>query len=169
VIEAVYDWAIDNTGERLGVVGADEITTLTSNLGVAVTQPGITLALVFSVRYPVTWNGNNVRDRIAAAAKDRGFFLSDWRDSEPLYVPQDDPLVATLMDVYRRETGDMQPPKSMGGGTYARTLKKGVAFGPNFPGFPDNAHQADEYWTVEDLIRSARIYAKALARLGSLG
>ena len=59
----------------------------------------------------------------------------------------------------------MSEPATMGGGTYARVLKHGVAFGPNFPGFPDNAHQADEYWTVEDLLKATRIYAKSLARL----
>jgi succinyl-diaminopimelate desuccinylase len=84
-----------------------------------------------------------------------------------LFVPKDDPYLATILDVYRAETGDMGEPKTMGGGTYARVLAKGVAFGADFPNFPSIAHQADEFWYIEDLIKATRIYAKALARLAA--
>ena len=62
------------------------------------------------------------------------FTLQELTDQPPLYVPQDDPLAQTLLAVYRAETGDRPPPLTMGGGTYARAMAKGVAFGPSFPG-----------------------------------
>jgi succinyl-diaminopimelate desuccinylase len=162
---SLYDFASDNSGALIGILGSDEVSGhLTSNLGVlASDEKSVTAS--FSVRYPVTWKGDDVKSRIEKALEKDAFSLKGWKDSPPLYVPIDDPLLETLLAVYRSETGDMNPPKTMGGGTYARSMKKAVAFGPNFPGFPDVAHKADEFWYVDDLIKSARIYAKALARL----
>jgi succinyl-diaminopimelate desuccinylase len=166
-IATLRDLAADNAGAVLGIAGADDVSgELTSNLGTMAVETDGTFTLGFSVRYPVTWKGADVKSRLDAAVVGLGAGVVSWADNPPLYVPLDDPFVATLLEVYRSETGDMQPAKTMGGGTYARVLKKGVAFGPHFPGFPEVAHQADEYWTITDLMRSARIYARALARLG---
>ncbi|MDR3710144.1 MAG: dipeptidase PepV [Capsulimonadaceae bacterium] len=171
LVPGLQDWlttlrsfAVDNTGAPLGIAGRDEIVgPLTSNLGVVATD-GEELTATFSVRYPVTWKSEQIKASIARTVTG-GFELVGLTDSPPLYVPKDDPLVKTLMEVYRAETGDDGPPKTMGGGTYARSLRKGVAFGPNFPGFPDVAHKADEFWYIDELITSTRIYAKALIRL----
>jgi len=54
---------------------------------------------------------------------------------------------------------------AIGGGTYARALKTGVAFGAVFPGKPELAHQKDEYIEIDDLILNAKIYAHAIAEL----
>ncbi|RKJ31001.1 M20/M25/M40 family metallo-hydrolase, partial [Butyricicoccus sp. 1XD8-22] len=62
-------------------------------------------------------------------------------------------------------TGDNRKPLSTGGGTYARTMKKGVAFGMLFPGEIDVAHQADEYVDVENLVKAAAIYAETIVAL----
>lgn len=165
VLDVIRTWAKDTTGASLGIAGADEVSgPLTSNLGV-INWEDDRFTLVFSVRYPVTWSGEEVKGKLQEAAERGGFKLADWKDSKPLYVPKDDPLIETLVSVYRAETGDERPPESIGGGTYARVLKKGVAFGPGFPGFPEIAHQADEHWPVDHLIRATKIYAKALARL----
>ncbi len=165
LLKALNLWAADTTGEHLGIAGSEEITgALTSNLGVA-TFDGDEFAAKFSIRYPVTWTEDDVRSRIEQAAAGLGFQLSAWTHQGPLHVPSDSALITALLEVYRAETGDMQAPMTMGGGTYARVLKNGVAFGPDFPGSPPMAHQADEHWAIADLIKATRIYAKALARL----
>lgn len=157
--------AADTTGGILGIAGKDDVCgELTCNLGVLETRGNLVNAR-FSIRYPVTWAGDDVKTRVTEAANGLGYSLVDWDDSPPLYVPEDDELVQTLLEVYRKQTGDMRPPKTMGGGTYARSLKKGIAFGPDFPGAPDVAHKADEHWRVDELILATRIYAKAIARL----
>jgi succinyl-diaminopimelate desuccinylase len=168
ILKALYGWAADNSGETLGIAGSEEITgALTSNLGVLEADASLVSA-TFSIRHPVTWTEAELRGRVERGAAAAGFALAAWVNySAPLHVPLDSPLISTLLSVYRWETRDMTPPQTMGGGTYARVLKHGVAFGPNFPGFPENAHQAEEYWTVTDLFAAARIYAKALARLGA--
>ena len=85
---------------------------------------------------------------------------------EAHYVPKDDELVTTLMDVYRKYTGDTKNDAFvLGGGTYARCLKKGVAFGLLFPGKEDTMHQANEYLEVEDLLLATAIYAEGIYKL----
>jgi succinyl-diaminopimelate desuccinylase len=84
------------------------------------------------------------------------------KDAEPLYVAKDDPFIQKLMAAYQEFTGDKSDPIAIGGGTYARLVDKGVAFGPLFPGQPELAHQKDEYIEIDDLVKSAAIYAKAI-------
>ena len=59
----------------------------------------------------------------------------------------------------------MRKPLSTGGGTYAREMKKGVAFGMLYPGEPELAHQANEYVDIENLIKATAIYAEAIVKL----
>jgi len=56
-------------------------------------------------------------------------------------------------------------PLVIGGGTYARAVKNTVAFGADFPGQPELAHQKNEHITVANLIKCAKIYADAIFEL----
>ena len=167
MIQHIRDWGHDTTGGTLGIAGADDVAgALTSNLGVA--ELGADrLTLTFNIRYPVTWDVDTLRAKLAPILEPTRFELQEVTDQRPLYVPQDDPLVNTLLNVYRSETGDDSPPKTIGGGTYARAMTHGVAFGPDFPGTPGVAHQADENWPIDQLLLATKIYAKAIARLAN--
>lgn len=45
------------------------------------------------------------------------------KHQEPIYIPADDPLIKTLMDIYEAHTGDTESkPLVIGGGTYARAI-----------------------------------------------
>jgi len=170
IIERIHAWADDTTGAKLGIAGQDDVAgPLTCNLGVAALADG-RVTLTFNVRYPVTWDAARLRGLLEQNIAGSGWALESLTDQAPLYVPQDDPLVSTLLDVYRAETGDQSAPMTMGGGTYARAMTKGVAFGPNFPdqdAGDGGAHEKDECWPVAHLIRATKIYARALARLGA--
>ncbi len=50
----------------------------------------------------------------------------------PHYVPMDDELVSTLA-CYGKQTGLKGHEQVIGGGTFGRLLKRGVAFGAMFP------------------------------------
>ena len=167
MIEHMCQWGKDTTGGTLGIAGRDEIAgPLTNNLGVAALDDD-SLTLTFNVRYPVTWDAEMLRTKMKPVLGETKFDLHEITDQRPLHVPVDDPLVQTLLTVYRSETGDESAPKTIGGGTYARAMTHGVAFGPDFPGTPGVAHQADENWPVEQLILATKIYAKAIARLAN--
>jgi succinyl-diaminopimelate desuccinylase len=75
------------------------------------------------------------------------------------------PLIKTLSRVYEEQTGEKAELLAIGGGTYARTLDTGVAFGPTFPGKPETAHQKDEFIELEDLFKATAIYAQAIYEL----
>ena len=81
---------------------------------------------------------------------------------EPNYVEKDDPFVQKLVEAYRNQTGDNSEPYTIGGGTYARNLDKGVEFGAMFPESEDLMHQKNEYITKDQLFRATSIYLEAL-------
>ena len=83
----------------------------------------------------------------------------------PHYVPMEDPLVQTLLAVYEKQTGLKGHEQVIGGGTFGRLLKRGVAYGAMFPDYIDTMHQANEFIDVEDLFRAAAIYAEAIYEL----
>ena len=78
----------------------------------------------------------------------------------------DHPLIQTLMDVYRKHTGDAEAkPLICSGGTYARAMDNAVAFGARFPDQPRLEHQRNELVSIENLQRMTKIYAEAIYRL----
>lgn len=123
----------------------------------------IQVSMRYSVSYPF-------EEKITVAQKElsrKAFALDVISNSAPHYVSEEEELVQTLLKVYQHYTGDKTKVLSTGGGTYARTMKKGVAFGMLFPGEPDVAHQKDEFVVIENLIKSAAIYAEAIVELAS--
>ena len=84
---------------------------------------------------------------------------------KPHYVPADDPLVATLLDVYEEHTGQKGGEQIIGGGTFGRLLERGVAYGAMFPDYIDTMHQANEFMDLDDLFNATAIYADAIYRL----
>ena len=54
---------------------------------------------------------------------------------------------------------------SIGGGTYARALKHGVAFGPEFPGVESTIHMPDERTPISTYMNVFKIYREAIRRL----
>lgn len=121
----------------------------------------IQVSMRYSVSYPFE---EKITDAIGEVS-DFGFALDVASNSAPHYVPEEDDFVQTLLEVYRKYTADDRKPLSTGGGTYARTMEKGVAFGMLFPGEPDVAHQADEFVVIDNLVKAAAIYAEAIVQL----
>jgi succinyl-diaminopimelate desuccinylase len=54
---------------------------------------------------------------------------------------------------------------AIGGGTYARALKRGCGFGPCREDEEAVAHQANEYITLDSLKQITRIYYEAIKAL----
>jgi succinyl-diaminopimelate desuccinylase len=160
----------DFHGSSLGIAFADEITgPLTVNLGLiqyrhADGQPPEG-RLGMTIRYPVTTQFARMLENLRAAAAQWGLHIASYTNKEPHHVDTEHFLVKTLRRVYEEHTGLDSTPLSIGGGTYARTLKAGVAFGPLFPGREETAHQVDEHIHVEDLLKATAIYAHAIYEL----
>ncbi|KJE28150.1 dipeptidase family protein [Geobacillus kaustophilus] len=156
----------DTRGQELGFAYRDEQSgDLTVNVGVLSynRRHGGTIGL--NIRYPVTADGDAIRRTLAGAAAEHGFALTRFSDTKPHYIDPNHELVRTLQRVYEEQTGEPARLLAIGGGTYARALTAGVAFGALFPGRPDVAHQKDEYIEIDDLVKATAIYAQAIYEL----
>ena len=117
-------------------------------------------------RYPKGWDQESAKINLEASVKKYHFKYKIISDSPVHYVPKDDDLVKTLHAAYVKYTDDTENELiTIGGGTYSRSLKKAVAFGPIMPGRKDTVHQVDEHIFVEDLLKATAIYMEALYQL----
>ena len=156
--------ANDPFGEKLGINYADdEMGEATYNYGILEYDLERKIGVVSTdCRHPKKFD---LVDRLNEINVDN-IDIEVTSTKEAHYVPKDDELVTTLMDVYRKHTGDTKNDAFvLGGGTYARCLKKGVAFGLLFPDKEDTMHQANEYLEVEDLLLATAIYAEGIYKL----
>jgi succinyl-diaminopimelate desuccinylase len=152
-------------GEAMGLDFSDEATGhLTLNLG-EIHINATERRAVLDIRYPATKSGEDVLAILSEKAAEAGVALKVRIHHLPLYMEKDSDIVQALLGVYRDVTKDMKEPFTIGGGTYAREIPNAVAFGPLFPGRPDVMHQKDEYFPIEDLVQTTRIYARAIRTL----
>jgi succinyl-diaminopimelate desuccinylase len=144
----------------------DEISTpLTFNIG-SIRYENEFLEMKAHIRYPILTNHEVIMRGIEESMNPEGIQITVERLSKPLYFSRESYLVTTLLKVYRNITGDhTAEPVTMTGGTYARTLKNAVGFGPLFPGQELVAHAPNEYLDIESIITAAKIYAKAMYEL----
>lgn len=154
-------------GEKLGIAYEDELMgALSSNFGIFNFAEGTGGQISANMRYPQGTNEKTIFAQIKETLAEEQVepVLADG-GKEPHYVPKDDPLVETLLDVYHRQTGLDAHEMIIGGGTYGRLLDRGVAFGAMFPDSVDTMHQANEFMEVDDLMRAMSIYAEAIYEL----
>ena len=151
-------------GNGLGVAEQDEYSRLTCVPSLLELRDGRG-ALTCDMRTPVTCPPAKYRQTLDAVAQRLGMTLEGWDDYPALYVSQEEEFFQSLLSSYREFTGDMSEPLIIGGGTYAKHFDHFVAFGPQFPGQPEQAHQANECISCADLLRIAKIYARAIYRL----
>ena len=150
-------------GEKMGMkFHTDNMGDVTTNVGVVSydNQEGGKFGV--NLRYPQGFEFDKSMARFEEEIKAFGFSIDMGKVQEPHYVEKDDPFVQKLVEAYRNQTGDNSEPYTIGGGTYARNLDKGVAFGAMFPESEDLMHQKNEYITKDQLFRATSIYLEAL-------
>ena len=154
----------DFKGEKLGVFHHDELMGDLSSAPSMFEYNGEKAVLKDNIRYP---QGTDPDKMVKQVNEKFGDILTASFASfeEPHYVPGDDPLVKTLLDVYERQTGKKGHEVIIGGGTYARLFEHGVAYGAQPEDAPMVMRQANEYMKVDDLINSIAIYAEAFYEL----
>jgi len=154
---------MESHGESLGCACKDDVSgPLTCNMGILHLENG-TIFCTLDMRVPITADLDKLSANARAALP--GFTVADESKKAPHHVPAESELVSNLLAAYAEETGLPAEPQSTGGGTYAKCLKQGVAFGASFPYDEDLAHQAGEYVTLTGMLTATKIYANALVRL----
>lgn len=132
--------------------------TLSPNL---ISQDGDTLYVTCDVRYPATLT----KEYVLGIIDKCGIPYEIMHAQAPLFNDKNSELIQTLLSVYNEVTGKHAEPIAIGGGTYARALKFGAAFGPEEEGEENTIHQANEYITFEKIDKSFKIYKKAIKLL----
>ncbi|MFV0557020.1 MAG: dipeptidase PepV [Lactovum sp.] len=123
--------------------------------------------VTLNVRYPDGTSFEEIEVKMNETLNEFGVkaVVEEGGHRKPHYLPGDDPMVRTLLDVYEEHTGEKGEEFSIGGGTYGRILEHGVAYGALFPWRESTMHQPNEYMYVDDIIKSTVIYADAIYRL----
>jgi len=158
----------DHDGKKIGVAIHDQkMGDLSVNPGVFnFSKDSSANVIALNFRYPKGHDPEAIQKLLKNTLS---YLVKDITISKtfhaPHYVPLTDPLVATLLQTYEDHTGEKGSEKIIGGGTFGRLLKRGVAFGAMFPDTVDTMHQANEYIVVDELLKACAIYTDALYRL----
>lgn len=110
------------------------------------------------VRCPVTIDNDLLNKELSKIGN-----LTVIHEQPPLYVEREDPFLKTFINSYEKVMGEKGEPIAIGGGTYARVLKKGVAFGPNFGN--SECHVPNENISIEELKKCYEIYKDVIKEL----
>ena len=135
----------------------DETGALTFSPNI-IEQSGNSIFVTCDIRYPATCSRGDILGAITLPYE----ILSE---QAPLYNDANGTLIKTLCGVYNEVTGKNLKPVAIGGGTYARALKCGAAFGPEEEGEENTIHQANEYITFKKIKTCFEIYKKAIEKL----
>ena len=155
---------VDYDGISLGVGCSDKTSgPLTCNIGI-IRYDENGLYAVLDFRYPLLANGERIAETVKAALAPE-VTASVLAIKHPHHVAPNSPLVVALLNAYHAETGRTRECVATGGGTYARCLQEGVAFGASFPEDDDVAHQANEFISLDSLMQTVRIIARAIVSL----
>ncbi|MBR0266180.1 MAG: dipeptidase PepV [Clostridia bacterium] len=154
---------LETNGRSLGCAIQDAVSkALTCNMGILRLKDGEWYGTL-DFRCPVTANQEKLIETVAAHLP--GISIKVETQKPAHHVPAESELVQCLLAAYNEETGETGEAMSTGGGTYAKILKQGVAYGAMFPDEEDLAHQADEYTKIDSMIKATKIFANALIRL----
>lgn len=152
-------------GLSLGVRCKDETSgPLTCNLGILRYNEKDGLYATLDIRYPILCD-HKALVRCIRAALAPEVDVSVDEQKEPHHVAPNSPLITALLAAYHEITGRPRECVATGGGTYARVLEEGVAFGSAFPEDEELAHQAGEYLSLNGLMLNLHIFARAIEKL----
>ena len=155
---------VEYDGDSLGIACSDKTSgALTCNIGVLRYDSNGFYAEL-DIRFPLLCDGKRAAEMVQLAFGDT-MTVETASYKEPHHVPPGSKLVTALLDAYHIQTGRAKECIAIGGGTYARCLKEGVAFGATFPEEEEVAHQADEYIRIDTLMQSVKIIARAIILL----
>lgn len=157
---------LDYFGQAMGLAYSDHrMGRLTLNPGIISYQDGQPGRVLINIRYPKGVDLESAQQLIPQKLAGTGVTFLLQPKQAPHYVPQEHPLVKTLLTIYHEQTDLPAYERVIGGATYARLMPEGVAFGALFPDAIDTMHQANEHIDVEQLLLTCAMYAKALEAL----
>ena len=124
------------------------------------------ISCTIDIRVPVTLKPDEVRKLCEDKLEDENGRIEILDIGDGLFFPRESPLVEALYKAYVDVTGDTaNEPMVIGGGTYAKSLKNIIAFGPEKLGIDYRIHGADEYILVSGMEEAVLVYMEAIKNL----
>ena len=117
------------------------------------------------IRFPTCMTLGEVTERLNEALESAGFTDNGTEGSEPHIVDEDSGFIQTLLSVYERCEREKGRCIAVGGGTYVHNIPGGVAFGVERGDTDYHMHGANEFITVDELLKDAVIYAEAIVEI----
>lgn len=152
-------------GSGIGLKCEDEFGELTFCNGIVKTEDGV-ISCTIDIRFPVTYQIEDMLKMCEGHLEDKNGRIEVRTTISPLFFPRESPLVEALYKAYTDVTGDTEnKPLVIGGGTYAKSLKNIIAFGPEKPGKDYRIHGADEFTLVSEVEEAVLIYMEAIRNL----
>ena len=82
-----------------------------------------------------------------------------------VFVGKEKRFLKVFANAYEEVTGHNNEFTLAHGGSYAKAMPNIVSWGPIFPGEEDTCHEANEYLSIDSLIKNAEIFAYAIAQI----
>ena len=156
----------DYYGVAAGVAQEDKISGVLT-LGTNMVDYQVTgLMGKIDCRAPICATKENMLDVLSAKLEACKIQIDpESRMTPPHHVPEEKPFVQTLLSCYEQVMGEKGYCMAIGGGTYAHRLENGVAFGCMKLGTDYHMHGADEYMVIDEMVKSAELFALAIAEI----
>ena len=117
------------------------------------------------VRFPTCMTLAEVESAETAALAKADCKLDGYMGDEPHITDENSEFVQKLLTVYERCEGEKGRCIAIGGGTYVHNVEGGVAFGVERGDTDYHMHGANEFITVEELLKDAVLYAEAIVEI----
>ena len=159
----LYENFIDYSGKKMNAYGYGKcLGETTYNIG-KVDFSNKELILSISFRYPEI---DNPKDLVTNLLNKLNFKLVNANFTRYLIHDKNSKLVKLLVDAYHKETNDYDTPLvKCSGETFAKYCPNVIAFGAEFPNTNSNAHEKNEFFNKNNLIKAMIIYAHAIYNL----
>lgn len=144
--------------------GLSELKDQTGNLTFSpniIKQKNNELYVTCDIRYPATMNLTQILEII----NKYGIQYKILNHQSPLFNDENSDLIQQLNNAYNTIKHKSIRPIAIGGGTYARALKYGVAFGPQELDEMSTIHQPDEYISFKTIEDCFKIYFLAIKNI----
>ena len=154
----------ETDGASMGMKCADGIGALTCVLSIFRMDRNSCEATIDS-RFPSCLGTYDMEEKENAAMSTVGMSLEGYMCDEAHIVSEDDEFVKTLLEVYEESEGERGRCIAIGGGTYVHNIEGGVAFGAERGDTDYHMHGDNEFITVDELLKDAALFAKAIVRI----
>ena len=149
-------------GENASVDFKDKYGDLTLNIGLAFKEND-KLCFTIDIRFPVTMKHETIIEKLQQVSNGS---ISNLEGVDPLFFPEDHPMIKALHKAYVDVTNDTQHlPMTIGGGTYAKDMHNIVAFGCDDGKFDYHIHDDNEFVTWDSMLTQTACYYQAILNL----